>query len=73
MRNIGYKFYIVFAINASFLPIIYWFYPENRDLAATHKVRAGQNATTAKRHTNSQPIPWASAARDPAPQGLNAD
>lgn len=33
MRNIGYKFYIVFAlINASFLPFIYWFYPETKGL-----------------------------------------
>jgi len=34
VKNIGYKFYIVFAIiNASFVPVIYFFYPETKGLS----------------------------------------
>ncbi|KAK4688961.1 hypothetical protein P7C73_g1147, partial [Tremellales sp. Uapishka_1] len=34
LQNIGYKFYIIFAIiNASFLPFIYLFYPETKGLS----------------------------------------
>ncbi|ORX39791.1 putative hexose carrier protein [Kockovaella imperatae] len=34
LKNIGYKFYIIFAvINASFLPIIYIFYPETAGMS----------------------------------------
>lgn len=34
IKNIGYKFYIVFAIiNACFLPPIYFFYPETAGLS----------------------------------------